>query len=166
MLQLAEESKDTALLLEANYALGDTLFWAGDFENSLQHLDRSLEMYDRPKHHSLAFVYGGYDPAVASLAFAAWDLWMLGYPEQAVERSNKSVALADSLHHPFSQSIAYSFAAMLHHARHDPVATRRVRASRRWLFAPSMGSPYFWRWVRSCWGGRTIRRTKTEKAST
>ena len=125
MLQLAEESKDTALLLEANYALGDTLFWAGDFENSLQHLDRSLEMYDRPKHHSLAFVYGGYDPAVASLAFAAWDLWMLGYPEQAVERSNKSVALADSLHHPFSQSIAYSFAAMLHHARHDPVATRR-----------------------------------------
>ena len=29
MIQLAEESKDTALLLEANYALGDTLFWAG-----------------------------------------------------------------------------------------------------------------------------------------
>ncbi len=124
MLELAEESKETALLLEANYALGDTLFWAGDFERSLQHLERALELYDRPKHHSLAFVYGGYDPAVASLAFAAWDLWMLGYPEQAVARSNKSLALANALHHPFSQSIALSFAAMLHHARHDPAATR------------------------------------------
>src|SRR5271157_196718 len=124
MLELAEESKDTALLLEANYALGDTLFWAGDFERSLRHVEQALKLYNRPKHHSLAFVYGGYDPAVASLAFASWDLWMLGYPEQAVARSNKSVALANALHQPFSQATALSFAAMLHHARHDPVATR------------------------------------------
>src|SRR5208337_4118995 len=82
MLQLAEESKDTALLLEANYALGDTLFWAGDFERSLHHVEEALKLYDRPKHHSLAFVYGGYDPAVASLAFSAWDLWMLGRPDR------------------------------------------------------------------------------------
>jgi predicted ATPase len=125
MLQLAEESKDTALLLEANYALGDTLFWAGDFERSLHHVEEALKLYDRPKHHSLAFVYGGYDPAVASMAYAAWDLWMLGYPEQAVARSNESVDLANTLRQPFSQAIALSFAAMLHHARHDPVVTRQ-----------------------------------------
>jgi tetratricopeptide (TPR) repeat protein len=125
MLQLAEESKDTALLLEANYALGDTLFWAGDFERSLHHLEEALKLYDRPKHHSLAFVYGGYDPAVASLAFSAWDLWMLGSPEQAVERSEKSVELANALHQPFSQAVALAFAAMLHYARHDPAITRQ-----------------------------------------
>src|SRR5271157_858891 len=50
---------------------------------------------------------------------------MLGHPEQAVARSNESLALADSLHHPFSQAIALSFAAMLHHWRHDAVATRQ-----------------------------------------
>jgi len=125
MLQLAEESKDSALLLVANYAFGDNLFWSGDFERSLQHCEQALKLYHRPKHHSLAFVYGGYDPAVASLAYAAWDLWMLGHPEQAVARSDKSVALANSLHHPFSQAIALSFAAMLHHWRHDPAATRK-----------------------------------------
>ena len=125
MLQLAEESKDTALLLEANYALGDTLFWAGDFERSLHHVEEALRLYDRPKHHSLAFVYGGYDPAVASLAFSAWDLWMLGHPDQAVERSDKSVALANALKQPFSQAVALAFAAMLHHARHDPAVTRK-----------------------------------------
>ena len=125
MFQLAEESKDTALLLEANYALGDTLFWAGDFERSLHHLEEALKLYDRPKHHSLAFVYGGYDPAVASLAFSAWDLWMLGHPDQAVERSDKSVALANSLLQPFSRAVALAFAGMLHHWRHDPVATRQ-----------------------------------------
>jgi serine/threonine protein kinase/predicted ATPase len=125
MLQLAEESKDTALLLEANYALGDTLFWAADFERSLHHLEEALKLYDRPKHHSLAFVYGGYDPAVASLAFSAWDLWMLGLPDQAVERSDKSVTLANALNQPFSQAVALAFAAMLHHARHDAAATRK-----------------------------------------
>jgi serine/threonine protein kinase/tetratricopeptide (TPR) repeat protein len=125
MLQLAEESEDTALSLEANYALGDTLFWAGDFERSLRHLEEALKLYDRPKHHSLAFVYGGYDPAVASMAFSSWDLWMLGYPEKAVARSEESLVLANALHQPFSQAIALAFAAMLHHARHDPAATRQ-----------------------------------------
>ncbi len=125
MLELAEEAGDSALLLEANYAFGDNLFWAGDFERSLQHCEEAVRLYNRPKHHSLAFVYGGYDPAVASLAYAAWDLWMLGHPEQAVARSDESLALANSLHHPFSQAIALSFAAMLHHSRHDPVATRK-----------------------------------------
>ncbi len=125
MLELAEESQDTALLLEANYAFGDTLFWAGDFERSLQHVEQAVKLYERPKHHSLAFVYGGYDPSVASQAFAAWDLWMLGYPEQAVVKSDRAVALANSLHHPFSQAIALSFAAMLHYWRHDPAATRQ-----------------------------------------
>ena len=124
MIQLARESKDTALLLEANYALGDTLFWAGDFERSLQHVEEAVKLYERPKHHSLAFVYGGYDPSVASQAFASWDLWMLGYPEQAVAMSDKAVGLSNSLHHPFSQAIALSFAAMLHYWRHDPAATR------------------------------------------
>ncbi len=124
MIELAQESKDTALLLEANYALGDTLFWAGDFERSLQHVEQAVKLYERPKHHSLAFVYGGYDPSVASLAYASWDLWMLGYPEQAVVRSDRAVVLANSLHHPFSQAIALSFAAMLHYWRHDPAATR------------------------------------------
>jgi len=125
MLELAQESKDTALLLEANYAFGDTLFWAGDFERSLQYAEQALKLYDRGKHHSLAFVYGGYDPGVASLAFSAWDLWMLGYPERAVVRSEESLALADSLRQPFSRAIALSFAAMLHYWRHDPAATRR-----------------------------------------
>jgi tetratricopeptide (TPR) repeat protein len=125
MLQLAEESKDSALLLVANYAFGDNLFWAGEFERSLQHCEQASKLYDRKKHHLLAFIYGGYDPAVASLAYAAWDLWMLGHPEQAVARSNESLTLAESLHHPFSQAIALSFAAMLHHWRHDPAATRQ-----------------------------------------
>ena len=125
MLELAKESKDTALLLEANYAMGDTLFWAGDFERSLGHLEDALKLYERPKHHSLAFVYGGYDPAVASLAFAAWDLWMVGRSDQAVVRSEESIALANTLHQPFSQAVALAFAAMLHHWRQDPASTRQ-----------------------------------------
>lgn len=126
MLRLAESSKDEAFLLEAHYALGDTLFWAGDFERSLHHVLEGIRLYDSKKHHALSFVYGGYDPGVACLSFAGWNLWMLGRTEQAVERTNESITLAQKLQHPFSKSIALSFGALLHQLRRDVSSTRKL----------------------------------------
>jgi tetratricopeptide (TPR) repeat protein len=126
MLRLAERSKDEAFLLEAHYALGDTLFWVGDFERSLHHVLEGIRHYDSKKHHALSFVYGGYDAGVACLSFAGWNLWMLGRTEQAVARTNESIALAQQLQHPFSKSIALSFAALLHQLRRDVPSTRKL----------------------------------------
>lgn len=126
MLRLAEKSKDEALLLEAHYALGDTLFWVGDFERSLHHVLEGIRHYNSTKHHALSFVYGGYDAGVACLSFAGWNLWMVGRTEQAVSRCNESIALAQKLQHPFSKSIALSFAALLHQLRRDVASTRKL----------------------------------------
>jgi len=126
MLNLAENSKDPVFLLESHYALGDTLFWVGDFERSLHHVEQGIRLYDPKKHHALSFVYGGYDAGVACLAFAGWDLWMLGRSEQAVRRTQESIALAEKLQHPFSKSIALSFAALLHQLRRDTASTRKL----------------------------------------
>ncbi len=126
MLRLAERSRDEAFLLEAHYALGDTLFWVGDFERSLHHVLEGIRHYDSKKHHALSFVYGGYDAGVACLSFAGWNLWMLGRTEQALARTNESIALAQKLQHPFSKSIALSFGALLHQLRRDVASTRKL----------------------------------------
>ena len=42
------------------------------------------------------------DPGVWALIYLAWTLWQLGYPEQALTRSQESLALARELSHAFS----------------------------------------------------------------
>jgi len=126
ILRLAEQSNEEAFLLEAHYALGDTLFWVGDFERSLHHVLEGIRHYDAKKHHALSLVYGGYDAGIACLSFAGWNLWMMGRTEQAVARINESIALAQKLQHPFSKSIALSFGALLHQLRRDAASTCRL----------------------------------------
>ena len=98
--------------------------------------------------------------------YAAWDLWMLGYPEQAVvkKRSGGGLGeqLAPSLQPGHRAFVCRDVALLEARSRRHPANTR----NRRSLFARSMESPYFWRWERSCSGGRTIRRRKAGKAST
>ena len=39
---------------------------------------------------------------VVPVAYAAWALWLLGYPDQALARSHEALTLAQELSHPFS----------------------------------------------------------------
>jgi predicted ATPase len=55
---------------------------------------------------------------------SAQSLWLLGYPDQAVARSQASLDLAQQLDHPFSLAIALPFAAMLHHCRREAPLTQ------------------------------------------
>jgi predicted ATPase len=57
------------------------------------------------------------------LVTAAQALWHLGYPDQALQRSQDALALARELEHPYSLVWALSWAAILHWHRHEPHAT-------------------------------------------
>jgi predicted ATPase len=66
---------------------------------------------------------------VLCLSHAAWALWLLGYPDQALERCQEALALAQELSHPFSIVFALNFAAVLHHLRRETqVAKERSEA--------------------------------------
>ena len=56
---------------------------------------------------------------MASLSWAIYDLWFLGYPDRALKRSQEALALAKQLDHPFSMLFASEFAARLHRWRHE-----------------------------------------------
>jgi hypothetical protein len=68
--------------------------------NAREHLEQGIALYDPQQHCSHAFLYGQ-DPGLACLSYAAWTLWLLGYPDQARQRSREMLSLIQGLSHPF-----------------------------------------------------------------
>ena len=56
----------------------------------------------------------GEDPGVVCLTYMARNLWLLGYAEQALNRAQQALALAQEVSSPFDLSIALWSAAILH----------------------------------------------------
>src|SRR5262249_18316066 len=98
LLALAESTRDPSFLVEALFSRGYTLFWAGDPAPARDHLEQVIHLYDPQIHRSHAFVYGQ-EPGVHAAAFLALALWMLGYPDRALAKSNEAVALAHDFAH-------------------------------------------------------------------
>ena len=73
-----------------------------------------IAFYDLQQHRSLAFLYGQ-DAGVSCLSWSAWALWFLGYPAQALKRSQEALALAQELDHPFTLGFAQCIAGMIFH---------------------------------------------------
>jgi tetratricopeptide (TPR) repeat protein len=72
----------------------------------------------------------------------ALTLWLLGYPEQSLRRSQEALALAQGLSHPFSLAFALAFAAFLHQLRRDGQATH-AQAEAVMTLAQEQGLPRF-----------------------
>jgi predicted ATPase len=123
MLGLAQRAQDPGLLLEAHYALGRVHAVRGDWASAKTHLEQAIANYDRRQHCSHVFLYGGHDPCVSSMGYAALSLWMLGYPEQALQRGGEALALARELGHPASLAQAQALVAVLHQYRRDVTET-------------------------------------------
>jgi predicted ATPase len=115
---LAQDSQDPVLLVAASWALGNTLGHLGEFTAALQRLEKGIGRYDPRQHQSYAFL-SPWDPGVGCRGESARQLWFLGYPDQALERSHDALTLAQELSHPVSQCFALMFVAILHQLRRD-----------------------------------------------
>jgi predicted ATPase len=129
LFSLAKNIQDPALLLEAHYAVGATLWVLGEFVSAREHFEQSIALYNPQQHHSLAFIYGEQDPGVICRADAAQVLWLLGYPDQALKMSHNALTLARELAHPFSLVWALYTAASLH------MRQREWKAAQEWVEA-------------------------------
>jgi len=109
--------------LEVARALGSTLFWVGDFTQAHAQLEQGVTLYEPVQHRSLAFAYGQ-DPRVVCQCYTVWTLWMLGYPDQALQLSDETVAMAQELAHPLSLVYALQFTAVLHQHRQERQASQ------------------------------------------
>ena len=105
LLTLAQRVQNPALLLRAHMALGNVLYFLGDFTASRDHLEQALTIYD-PDKHSPRVSNVAQDLGVVCFSRAGWVLWYLGYPEQARRSSDKGLALAHELSHFLTETFA------------------------------------------------------------
>lgn len=123
LLTLAEREQDPALLVEAHYILGTTLFHLGELASARKHLEEGITLYEPGQHRFLALRYGQ-DPGVFCLCYMVRILWFLGYPDQALRQSREAIALAREISHPFSLAVALTFAALVSQLRREAEATQ------------------------------------------
>ncbi len=140
LLNLAQKGQNPSLLREAHRALGVTLWYPGEFAAAQSHFAQSIALYDRQRH--TAYALYGEDSGVTCLSYAAWTLWILGYPDQALRRNQEALTLAQELAHPFSLACALAFAAGLHQFRREAGAARE-RAEAAMTLSTEQGFP-FW----------------------
>jgi predicted ATPase len=124
LFTLAQKAMDRAQLLQGRQALAVTSFFVGNPAATREHAEHGLALYDPRLHSSQAHIYGQ-DPGAVCLAFGAAALWLLGYPDQAVERSREAVALGRELGQPGTLALALHFAATLRQYRREGPAVQR-----------------------------------------
>ncbi len=115
---LAQRLPEPALLEEAHLMLGSTLFFLGEPVPARTHLEQGIVLYD-PQQHRSRTLSSGIDPGVVGLSRMAWTLWMLGYAEQALTRSQEALSLARQLSHAYSLGFALHYAGVLRQSRRE-----------------------------------------------
>jgi TOMM system kinase/cyclase fusion protein len=118
LLTLAQQIQDSAMLVAAHRSLGVTLYHLGAVTAAHTHCAQGIALYDPKQHRASAFLYGQ-DAGVVCHSYAALTLWIRGYPEQGLARSQEAVTLAQQMAHPFSLSFALSFAAVFYQLRRE-----------------------------------------------
>jgi predicted ATPase len=138
--------QDSAFLVVAHRALGNTLYHLGELARARDHLEQGMALYDPQQHRSLAFLYGQ-DLAVICRAWDALTLWMLGYPDQALQRIHEALTLAREMAHLSSLAYALDWAAMLHRFRREGDAAQE-RAAAAITLSTEQGFALYLAWGR------------------
>ena len=115
----AQSGHDLVPLMYAQMQRGNTSYFMGEFLSARERLENAITLYDTERHRPLASRYGGADAGVTCLSYTAEILWQLGYPDQALKRGNETLALAQTLSHPFSLAFARQSIVVLRQLRRE-----------------------------------------------
>jgi predicted ATPase/class 3 adenylate cyclase len=119
ILRLAD-TEDNASMRVTGYTLqGANTGFSGDLGGGLGYLDKAIETFESSGYESRRFRLG-LDPRVSCLTTTGFFLWFLGYPDRAVMRAERAVALANELEHPYSLAYAWYHSGFLRLWRREP----------------------------------------------
>jgi predicted ATPase/class 3 adenylate cyclase len=121
LLELAQQTGNPISLLVAHHALGAVLWWQGELTLAREHLDQALAI-DASQPHPQGSTATAITARVATYNYAAFALWSLGYPDQALQRKHEALILAHELLHPYSMGFAMHYTAQLHIFRREAQA--------------------------------------------
>lgn len=113
IVQMATALRDDGLQLEACHAAMTTHDLLGDATAVVENAARIIAVYDRDRHHALAFSFGGHDPGVCALGQGAWGLWLVGKPDQSLAMAARAISLGDSMTDGYSRATGHYYASFV-----------------------------------------------------
>jgi predicted ATPase len=130
---------DAGLVLESHELLACSHFHQGAFVEAVAHAEEVITR-SRPQEHSALMALHGENPAVGGNNWVSLSLWFLGFPDQALARAERALALAEE-ESPYSLATARVQAAFLRQLRRETEAARET-AEAAIALADRQGFPF------------------------
>ena len=110
----------------AHRAAGITCWFAGEYREARDHLERALALFQPGRDDDLAFRFGQ-DPGVAAMAYLAIASWPLGEVDRAISLIDRMQTRIAGLTHVGTLAFGRMYAAMFELMRGDHAARRAER---------------------------------------
>jgi tetratricopeptide (TPR) repeat protein len=123
LLALAQHLHDPGFFVWAHAVLAQTLLMSGEFVQARAYAEQGIALYDAQQLRAQAFL-SGTNAKTLCFTWACRALWSLGYPDQALQRSQEALAWAQELSHPFSVVGALLSAGIVHRLRREGQAVQ------------------------------------------
>jgi class 3 adenylate cyclase/predicted ATPase len=116
LLNTAESVDDPAYKVLAHEALGFTLFAQGKFAAAHTELEHGIILCEDSKAGTY-FDLSAQDPRVHLRSYDAMTLWLLGFPDRALQLCEEARSYADMTRHPFSEAMAQTISLRVRQLR-------------------------------------------------
>jgi predicted ATPase len=153
LLDLAEETNNENMKVEAYLLYGYSLAFAGNVKAGMEYLEKGVASYNIDLHGAHKFRIGN-NPGITAHTTSALCSWMLGFPEKGLKFANDALFLANKLNHPYSLAYALFHTGLFHLWRQEfTIALERADAAleiaRRYEFQ-------IWKAVTTCLHGASL----------
>jgi predicted ATPase/DNA-binding SARP family transcriptional activator len=153
--RLAQQTGDHVLISLSHWYLGFILFGQGHYVDAREHMIQVIESYNFQKHHQIHIRLRGSDAGISAMAYDACCLWCLGYPDQALKRSQESMDLARNVGHTFTLADVLAFAGcVIFRMRQDPLALKKT--AEEILMLPFDTGAQSWLAAAACYQGEAM----------
>ena len=153
LVRIADDSGDPLRRAQAHRCLGWSLFCSGSLQAGNDHLEIALGLFDGLLSQEHARIHGAH-PWVVGFVNSALLAWFAGRPDDAVQRSERAIALARELRHgqPLALAYALCMSAAVHCCRQDAEKTLMLARDVLALCAEN-ALPYWsaWAWTLLGW---------------
>ena len=125
--------------------VGVSLLSGGHFHEALQHCERGRTLF-APLACAAGTFEIGFSPGVLCYSYAAWGVWIMGFPARAAWYNDEALRLAEMSAHANTIVWALGYSAWLHQMLGD-VAVTREAAERGSALSREHGFPLWEGWI-------------------
>ena len=126
LLRQARILNDAEAIKVAHYELLAVSYWQGDFIAARSHVDRGMSITGSQRQslqdYYEGFLYSTSELNVVYRGYWGRTLWMLGFPDQALNTAREALAMAQKLDVPHRVAQSWISSAIIHIFRRDSLA--------------------------------------------